>query len=132
MNRAMANQHAQPGGRRSRSNAAAFPIERPPVDRPAVARDGAHAMPATVERDDTYGLISVIYHALQGAETCAQYAEDARRARNSKLIEFFEECQIEQNERALRGRQLLSKTLQDSERDELADDDDELETPAEP
>jgi len=89
-------------------------------------------MPATAERDDTYGLISVIYHALQGAERCAQYADDARRAKNSKLIEFFEECQVEQNERALRGRQLLSKTLQDSETDELADDDDELETPAEP
>src|SRR5688572_22098127 len=50
---------------------------------------------ATSERDDTYGLISVIYHSLQGAETYAQYAEDARRSKDEELVSFFEECRVE-------------------------------------
>lgn len=47
------------------------------------ARNESRASRATPERDETYGLISVVYHALQGAETCEQYAEDARRANTS-------------------------------------------------
>ena len=88
---------------------------------------------AKIDKDDTYGLISVIYHALQGAETCAKYEEDARRAKNPELVAFFEECQVEQNERALRGRQLLAAYLEgmDEEDEEtLEDDDAELEDEA--
>jgi hypothetical protein len=77
------------------------------------------------ERDDTYGLISIIYHALQGAETCNQYVEDARRAGNDELVNFFEQARDEQNRRALLGRRLLAGELQDVEEevDELLDDD---------
>jgi hypothetical protein len=77
------------------------------------------------ERDDTYGLISVIYHALQGAETCNQYVEDARRSGNDELVNFFEQARDEQNRRALLGRRLLAGELQDVEEevDELLDED---------
>jgi hypothetical protein len=75
----------------------------------------ARASEATSERDDTYGLISVIYHSLQGAETCNQYIEDARRAGNDELVSFFEECREEQNRRALLGRQMLATELADME-----------------
>jgi hypothetical protein len=89
---------------------------------------GSRAKPsqATSERDDTYGLISVIYHALQGAETCHQYIEDARRGGNDELVTFFEECRDEQNRRALEGRRLLSAELQDidEETEAMLDDDD--------
>jgi hypothetical protein len=72
----------------------------------------AHALPATCERDDTYGLISVVYHALQGAETCAQYVEDARRSRNAALEAFFEEARVAQNDLAFKGKHLLAAQLE--------------------
>jgi hypothetical protein len=77
------------------------------------------------ERDDTYGLISVIYHCLQGAETCTQYIEDAQRAGNDELASFFEEWRNEQNRRALLGRRLLADELSDleAEVDDMMDDD---------
>ena len=86
---------------------------------------------ATEERDEVYGLVSVLYHALQGAETYAQYAEDARRSGDDELIEFFEECQDEEVDRADRAKELLASRLDafaeatDDEEDE--DDEDEEE-----
>lgn len=100
-------------------------VGRRPGERTSTNRSGA-----TAERDDTYGLISVIYHSLQGAETCAKYEEDARRAKNHELIAFFEDCRVELNERAVQGRSLLAAYLEgidDDDEDEIADDDEELE-----
>ena len=80
--------------------------------------------PAGPERDEVYGLISVLYHALQGAETYARYGEDARRAGDDELVEFFEECQDEEVDCAERAKELLATRL-DAYGDEEADDDDE-------
>jgi hypothetical protein len=90
------------------------------------ARNAARASEATPERDETYGLISVVYHALQGAETCEQYANDARRASNEELTRFFEDCRDEQNRRALEGRRLLAAEFRDleDEVDAMVDDED--------
>jgi hypothetical protein len=63
------------------------------------------------ERDENYGLISVMYHALQGAETYQQYCDDADRAEDSELTEFFEQCQREEVTRARRARELLVERL---------------------
>jgi hypothetical protein len=91
------------------------------------AGSGQRRAPAqgAAERDDTYGLISAIYHSLQGAETCSRYVEDARRAGNDDLTGFFEEWRDEQNRRALLGRRLLANELSDLEEevDELLEDD---------
>lgn len=92
-------------------------------------RSGAgrsRAATATVERDETYGLISVIYHALQGAETIGQYVQDARAADNEDLVAFFEECRTHQNDIAMKGKRLLAEQLFElaEEEDEDADDDD--------
>jgi hypothetical protein len=91
------------------------------------AKSSARASGATFERDDTYGLISVIYHSLQGAETCGQYLEDARRSKSPELVAFFEQCREEQNQRALKGRRLLASRLEglDDEDDEDDGDADE-------
>jgi rubrerythrin len=62
----------------------------------------------------------VLYHSLQGAETYGQYIADAERAGKSELVEFFRECQEEENARAKRARSLLADSL-----DEGADDEDE-------
>jgi hypothetical protein len=89
-------------------------------------RSAPRASRATSERDETYGLISVIYHALQGAETCEKYADDARAASNDELMRFFEECRDEQNRRALEARRLLAAEFRDldDEIEEMIDDDD--------
>ena len=42
---------------------------------------------ATGTRDDTYDVISVVYHALQGAENCEIYADDAE---DEQLRSFFQ------------------------------------------
>jgi len=76
------------------------------------------------ERDENYGLISVLYHALQGAETYGQYIADAERAGKKELVEFFRECQEEENARAKRARELLADSL-DEEADEDDDEDDD-------
>jgi hypothetical protein len=41
----------------------------------------------TGTRDDTYDVISVVYHALQGAENCQIYAEDSE---DDQLRDFFQ------------------------------------------
>jgi hypothetical protein len=77
------------------------------------------------ERDEVYGLVSVLYHALQGAETYGKYIEDARRGNDAELVEFFEEAQDEENERALRAKRLLATRLEGFAEDEDAEDEDE-------
>jgi hypothetical protein len=97
-----------------------------PARRRPGAGSAARPSGATIERDDTYDLISVIYHALQGADTVSQYLEDARRTGSHELVAFFEECRTEHNRRALRGRRLLAARLEgldDEDDDDVGDGD---------
>ena len=61
--------------------------------------------------DAHYNLVSVLYHALQGAETCGTYIEDAEEAADQELVDFFEEVQEENRNRAERAKELLAKRL---------------------
>ena len=61
--------------------------------------------------DTTYDLISIIYHALQGAETYHTYVRDAETAGDSELAEFFRESQTQQQQLASRARELLSSRM---------------------
>ena len=63
----------------------------------------------TGTRDETYDVISIVYHALQGAENCEIYAEDAERA---ELRQFFERAGEQQRQLAEQGKQLLVQCLQ--------------------
>jgi hypothetical protein len=83
------------------------------------------ASAATQERDDVYGLVSVLYHALQGAENYAKYAQDARSSGDDEVIEFFEECQAEEIERADRAKELLAARLDAPETNGAGDGEDE-------
>jgi hypothetical protein len=66
--------------------------------------------PHTLDKD--YNLISVLYHALQAADTCAQYAQDAQSQGSQDNAEFMREVQ-QQNERiAQRAKELLFKQQQ--------------------
>jgi hypothetical protein len=64
----------------------------------------------TGTRDETYNIISVVYHALQGAETCQKYLKDA--SGDDETRSFIEEAQKMQVQLADRGKQLLSSRLQ--------------------
>jgi hypothetical protein len=48
---------------------------------------------ATGTRDEHYDLISVLYHALHGAETAGVYAVDAEATGDERLAAFFREAQ---------------------------------------
>ena len=60
-------------------------------------------------RDVTYDLISIIYHALQGAENYAVYAKDAGQAGASEVEQFFNQLVDEERLRAGRAKELLQK-----------------------
>jgi hypothetical protein len=59
-----------------------------------------------------YNLISVLYHALQGADLYQKYASDA--GSDQDLATFFREVQQQEQQRADRARQLLATRLQRS------------------
>jgi hypothetical protein len=48
---------------------------------------------ATETRDEHYNLISVLYHALHGAENCEIYRVDAEATGRDELAAFFREAQ---------------------------------------
>ena len=81
----------------------------------------------TGETDENYNLISVLYHALQGAETLNQYLRDAQETEDEELISFFEETKSAYIERANEAKQLLASRLEESldEEDEDEEDEDE-------
>jgi hypothetical protein len=61
----------------------------------------------TGTRDEHYNLISVLYHALHGAENCDRYAADAEVAGDERLAAFFRETQVMQAQVAERAKGLL-------------------------
>ncbi len=65
----------------------------------------------TGTRDITYNLISVVYHALQGAETTALYIADAEQEGNQELVQFFTEAKEEYQRRGDRAKELLTAHL---------------------
>jgi hypothetical protein len=91
---------------------------------------GAQRAPVPpAERDETYDLISVIYHSLQGSDTIGKYLEDARRANADELVEFFARCKRQHDLLAREGKRLLASQLaevaEDEDEDESDDDEDE-------
>ncbi|MDP9378931.1 MAG: hypothetical protein M3Q29_02060 [Chloroflexota bacterium] len=65
----------------------------------------------TGTRDPVYDLVSVLYHALQGAETNAVYADDALFGGDAELVDFFAEVQSQDRARAERAKTLLRRYL---------------------
>lgn len=84
-----------------------------------------HALPdldAAGTEDHEYALVSVLYHALQGAQACEQYVNDAERSGDQELVRFFHDCIQEQQQRAARAKQLLAGRIETDDV-ELGDDD---------
>ncbi len=61
--------------------------------------------------DTTYDLVSIIYHALQGAEIYSEFVEDAVQAKDSELESFFRKVQEEERKIAKGAKDLLKKRL---------------------
>ena len=61
----------------------------------------------TGTRDEHYNLISVLYHALHGAENCDRYASGAEVADDERLAAFLSETQAMQSQIAERAKGLL-------------------------
>ena len=61
--------------------------------------------------DPVYDLVSVLYHALQGAETTVTYADDAAFSGDAELLDFFAEVQVQDRIRAQRAKVLLRRYL---------------------
>ena len=63
--------------------------------------------------DAAYDLVSVLYHALQGAETYDRYIADAKERGDDELAEFFRDVQQSNSRVAARARELLGSRLED-------------------
>ncbi len=60
--------------------------------------------------DNTFfDLVSVLYHALEEAQTSSTYIQDAQQHGRQDLAHFFQQVQQQANDRAERARQLLSQ-----------------------
>lgn len=62
-------------------------------------------------KDKDYDLVSVLYHASQGAEICRQYAADAEQEGDSEAAQFFKEVQEQNSQLVQKGKNLLKGRL---------------------
>ena len=69
------------------------------------------ARPDTGIPDEIYDIVSVLYHALQSAETYDQYIRDAEQRGDRELAQYFREVQEEEIRHAVRGKGLLARRL---------------------
>ena len=65
---------------------------------------------ATGTSDPTYNLVSVVYHALQGAETIQMYLDD--EGTDDELRQFFQQVQQGYRRAADMGKQLLVQRIE--------------------
>lgn len=70
----------------------------------------------TGTRDAHYNVISTLYHLLKGASTAEQFIQDAERAGDPELAQFFRDWQEEQRHLAERAKNLLGARLGSTER----------------
>jgi hypothetical protein len=61
----------------------------------------------TETKDEHYNLVSLLYHALQGADTCDQYALDAEAEGKQDLANFFRTAQRSHSELGDQAKKLL-------------------------
>ena len=65
----------------------------------------------TGTQDTTYNLLSIIYHALQGAETYEKYINDAEQSGDSELAQYFRDVRDQNVKRSEQGKKLLAARL---------------------
>ena len=70
---------------------------------------GATGTTSTSTPNELFDLVSVLYHALEGNVTSNQYIRDAQQSGNQELLQFFQQVQQEDQQRAERARSLLGR-----------------------
>jgi hypothetical protein len=65
------------------------------------------AAPHTGTTEEPSDLVSALYHALQGADTCVTDVQDAEQAGDQDRVQFFREAQGPYRPLAERGKGLL-------------------------
>lgn len=70
-----------------------------------------------------YNLVSVLYHALQSAETAGQYVDDAESEGDEELAKFFRDVIEEQRDCAEHAKELLAARLGGDGLDDFEDED---------
>jgi len=63
----------------------------------------------TGTRNETYNVIAILYHALQGAENCQTYLQDAEQG---QVRDFIQQALQTQRQLADQGKQVLQQCLQ--------------------
>lgn len=63
----------------------------------------------TGTRNETYDVIAILYHALQGAENCQKYLGDAQ---DGQIRDFIQQALQSQRQLADQGKQVLQQCLQ--------------------
>jgi hypothetical protein len=64
---------------------------------------------ATGTPNHIYDLVSMVYHSMESDWTCQQYIQDAQQARDDDLLQFFQQCQQRDRQRAQQAQQLLQQ-----------------------
>ena len=80
-------------------------------ERTGGGRGGAGGQGGTGTPDPTYGLVSTVYHLLQGAETIQRYIEDARSEGDKDVAKFLKQVQRNYVKNADQAKQLLAQRL---------------------
>jgi hypothetical protein len=62
--------------------------------------------------DKDYDLVSVLYHALQAADTCAKYRQDAETEGSQEIAGFMREVEQQNKQVAQQAKSLLMKQKQ--------------------
>ena len=65
--------------------------------------------------DVTYNLVSILFHALQGAETYDQFVRDAEQSGDQDLAQFFRMVKEEDGRRADQAKKILGQRLQQNQ-----------------
>jgi hypothetical protein len=61
--------------------------------------------------NQTYDLVSVLYHVLKGQQPYGKYIQDAQQSGDQELVQFFQDVQSQDQQRATRAQQLLQRRL---------------------
>jgi len=69
------------------------------------------AQPESVMKNEHYDIVSVLYHTLQGAETCQRYIQDAEREGDREVADFLREAQDQNLKLAARAKKLLASRV---------------------
>lgn len=62
-------------------------------------------------KDKDYDLISLVYHASQGVETCRQFATDAKNEGDADAAAFFDDAGEQYAQLVTKGKDLLKGRL---------------------